>query len=303
MSEPVYPGAVAPERRRRIDSGDVSLAVYEWGDPDADPVVLSHGMFDHARGFDLFAPLLAERFRVVAYDARGHGESGWADSYLWPADVRDLVELLRSLGRKVHLVGHSRGGGLALDTATSAPDLVRSVVNMDGFGPPPEGFDMPIRKMGGGSTPERLAGYLDWRRSCVERPGWRPYASLEDLVSRRSDQNPRLSREWLRYFLFHGAREVEGGWVWKADPFAGRAFGPFRPEWIAPTWRLLQCPLLALIGSEADTWGPLPEPLLAERLSHAPVLERATVEAAGHFMHMEEPESTAAITLDFLAAS
>ena len=41
-------------------------------------VLLCHGMFDHGRGFDLLAPLLADRFRVVAMDARGHGESSWA---------------------------------------------------------------------------------------------------------------------------------------------------------------------------------------------------------------------------------
>jgi pimeloyl-ACP methyl ester carboxylesterase len=34
------------------------------------------------RGFDLFAPLLAQRYRVVAIDARGHGDSDGADSYI-----------------------------------------------------------------------------------------------------------------------------------------------------------------------------------------------------------------------------
>ena len=33
-----YPGARAPDRQRRVDSGGTSLAVYEWGDLDAPPV-------------------------------------------------------------------------------------------------------------------------------------------------------------------------------------------------------------------------------------------------------------------------
>ena len=37
--------------------------MHEWGDPQATPILLCHGMFDHARGFDLLAPRLAERFR------------------------------------------------------------------------------------------------------------------------------------------------------------------------------------------------------------------------------------------------
>src|ERR1051326_4592792 len=76
MGEPTYPGAVPPARTRRLASLGITLALSEWGDPAAPPVVLCHGMFDHARGFDLLAPLLARRFRVIAFDQRGHGESG-----------------------------------------------------------------------------------------------------------------------------------------------------------------------------------------------------------------------------------
>ena len=68
------PGARVPDREYRIDAGGVGLALHEWGDPEAPAVLLCHGMFDHGRGFDMLAPLLAERFRVLALDARGHGE-------------------------------------------------------------------------------------------------------------------------------------------------------------------------------------------------------------------------------------
>ena len=84
--------------------------------------------------------------------------------------------------------------------------------------------------------PERFASFLDRRRAEEER-AWRPYASLDDLVTRRRRMNPRLSREWLCHFLFHGSREVEDGFVWKVDPWPPDGFGPFKPEWIAPFWR------------------------------------------------------------------
>jgi pimeloyl-ACP methyl ester carboxylesterase len=58
--------------------------------------------------------------------------------------------------------------------------------------------------------------------------------------------------------------------------------------------------MLAVIGSEADTWGPLPEPLLQERLGCVPHLERATVQDAGHFVHMERPRETAELLLAWL---
>ena len=131
MPEPCFPEAVAPERRRHLDSHGVKLVLHEWGDPQAPPVLLAHGMWDHGRGFDLLAPRLAEHFRVVALDARGHGDSGWADAYSWPSDVADLVNALRSLGARAHLVGHSKGGGQVMDAACMAPELVRSVVQTD----------------------------------------------------------------------------------------------------------------------------------------------------------------------------
>lgn len=280
----------------------VSLQVYEWGDPEATPVVLCHGMFDHGRGFDLLAPHLAERFRVVAFDARGHGDSDWADAYSWWADVGDLARLLGSLGRPAHLVGHSKGGGQATDAACHVPGHVRQLVNIDGFGPPPEGFvhPHPSQRNLPETTPERFALFLDRRRRASDDSSWRPYASLDELVARRRAQNPRLDPEWLRYFLWHGARQVEGGWVWKVDPLAPQGFGPWRPQWIAPGWQRVSAPVLAVTGSERDTWGPLPEPILEERLAHVKNLERAVVEGTGHFVHMEKPRETAECLLSFL---
>jgi len=301
MDEPTYPGAVAPERVRTIESLGLRLRLSEWGDPARPPLVLCHGMFDHGRGFDVLAPLLAERFRVIALDARGHGESEWCDAYGWLTDVVDVMHVLRSLDRPAHLVGHSKGGGQAIDAAIQAPDRVRQLAVIDGFGPPPEGFAVPGIRPETRSTPERLAQFLDVRRSARADAGVsRKYPSLDALVARRHAQNPRLSPGWLRYFAFHGARETSRGWTWKADLRAARGFGPWNPEWLGPGWRRLSVPMLAITGSEADTWGPLPEAILAERLANVPHVERATVAGAGHFVHMEQPAATAAVLMEFL---
>ena len=305
MTEYSYPDAVAPERGRWIESNGVRLRVHEWGDPTAPPLLLCHGMFDHSRGFDLLAPRLASHFHVLALDARGHGESDWVDTYVWPLDVFDIISVLREIGRPTHLVGHSKGGGQATDAAVLAPGRVRKVVNIDGFGPPDGGgFEQPgapdLEAMSG---PDRCGLYLDRRRGADQRLEWRPYASLEDLVDRRSKQNPRLDRDWLRYFVYHGARESKDGWRWKADPqtVAG-GFGPWKPQWIGPGWRRLQAPMLAVIGSMPDTWGPLPEEMLSQRLAYVARLERATVEGSGHFAQMEQPAQTAGLILDFLGS-
>jgi pimeloyl-ACP methyl ester carboxylesterase len=271
----------------------VRLNLLEWGDPQARPLLLTHGMWDHARSFAVFAPLLASRFRVVAMDASGHGDSSWADAYTWQMHVRDILNVLRSLRRPACLVGHSMGGGQATDAARAVPDLVTKVVNIDGFGPAalPES---------GKSTPQRCAEFLDARRGLARRQVRRPYQTLDDLVERRRAHNPRLSREWLRYFSFHGARENHEGWCWKSDPHMAHDFGPWRPEWIGPSYATLRVPMLAIVGSEPDTWGPLPGHILAERLAQVRHLEQRTVHGAGHFVHIERPAETASLVLAFL---
>lgn len=299
-SEPRFEGAVAPERSGSFRSSGLSLHYCEWGDPEAPPVLLYHGMFDHGRGFDTLAPLLMERFRLVAVDARGHGESDWASSYGWSSDLRDIGNALHWLGRPAHLVGHSKGGGQVTNAASMYPERVRQVVNIDGFGPPGD-FESPRNRERGLSAPARFAAHLDrGRRHAAKRMQWRPAARFEDLVERRSTQNPRLSREWLHYFLYFAVRQSADGWRWKADPLSGSGFGPFRAEWIAPGWQSLKRPLLAVFGSEPDSWGPLPEDLLRERLEYVPDVTLAKVEGVGHFVHMEAPEATARLLLDFL---
>ncbi|HEX7407479.1 MAG TPA: alpha/beta hydrolase [Candidatus Binatia bacterium] len=295
MSEIQYPGAVPPERSRTVQLLGIRINTLEWGDPTAQPLVLCHGMWDHARSFAVLAPLLARRFRVIAIDARGHGDSDWANGYTWAADIADLLMVLRSLGRPVHLVGHSKGGGQATEAAILAPVLVTKLINIDGFGPAalPDGPE---------TLPKRFAEFLDRRRQLAERNGWRPYAQLGDLVERRRAQNPRLTREWLRYFAFHGARETAGGWSWKSDPHMAHGFGPWHPEWIGRAYGALHTPMLAIVGSEPDTWGPLPEHILSERLSRVKKLERRTIHGTGHFVHIERPLETAEVILDFLGS-
>src|SRR5262245_19342186 len=114
-----YPGAQAPARRGTVDSGGLAIAVYEWGDAKAPPLLLAHGGFDFARTYDVVAPLLAAGgWRVVSWDQRGHGDSEHAALYTWESDVRDALAVLDSTTRgAVPFIGHSKGGSLLTQLA------------------------------------------------------------------------------------------------------------------------------------------------------------------------------------------
>jgi 3-oxoadipate enol-lactonase len=88
-----------------------------------EPLVLIHEGVVDSRSWAPVVPALAEQFEVVTYDQRAYGRSdGWHGPY---SLVDDLVGLLDELGiARAALVGASRGGRIALDTALTQPGRV-----------------------------------------------------------------------------------------------------------------------------------------------------------------------------------
>lgn len=105
--------------------------IHYWlsGPEDAPPMIFSHGaMMDH-RLFDAQVPAVAERYRVITWDMRGHGRSrpiGDVGEGLLITDlVEDLVALMDHLGyERVSLVGQSLGGHLAQEMVFHYPERV-----------------------------------------------------------------------------------------------------------------------------------------------------------------------------------
>ena len=293
-----FPGARPPDRRRTVDSHGIRLAVHEWGDADAPPLMLAHGGFDFARTYDVFAPLLADAgWRVVSWDQRGHGDSEQAAMYSWEADLRDVLAVVDSVTREpVPMVGHSKGGAVLVQFAIAMPHRIRRLVNLDGLpgGSMPDVSDRERTKLVAGE----LAGWLDFRRS-VATKSRRP-DTLDGLATRRAVMNPRLSHEWLRYLVSVGARHDADGWRWKIDPALRLGgFGPWRPEWAMARLPSVGVPMLAIVGRLPEVMGWATPVDMIER--HLPPDSRlVVVEDVGHFVHIEQPERIAELALEFL---
>lgn len=296
-----YGGARAPERQRSVDSGGISLAVYEWGDIAAPPLILVHGAFDFARTFDVFAPLLANAgYRVVSFDQRGHGNSEHADLYSWVADERDMMAVVDSTTRAPCVaVGHSKGGSMLVHSIQALPHRFTRFVAIDGlpFRSPHPDSAMHERKP---MTADIITDWLDHRRRTADMV--RKAGTLEDLARRRALMNPRLSHEWLCYLVTQGARRDVDGWRWKIDPvLRPGGFGPFRSRWMTNRLPGFPIPMLAIFGTVRERMGWDAEP--ADLAPYFPRSTRvAVMQDTGHFIHIERPAETAALILDFLRA-
>jgi pimeloyl-ACP methyl ester carboxylesterase len=105
------------------------VALYHELEGSGEPLALVHGSWGDATNWRFVVPGLAESFRVLAYDRRGHSRSERPDK---PGSVDedgdDLAALLEALDlAPAHVVTNSWGGNIGLRLATRRPDVFRSL--------------------------------------------------------------------------------------------------------------------------------------------------------------------------------
>lgn len=140
---------------------DVDLFYAEQG--AGDPVLFIHGLtWDHTL-FDAQVEALKDRYRCIAVDLIGHGQSGDVDhDYSFFDLARYMAAFLDQIGvESAHLAGLSMGGMTAMPMALEHPDRVRSLILLDTDAGP--------------EAPERVAGY-DQLASIAVQQGWDPVA-------------------------------------------------------------------------------------------------------------------------------
>ena len=294
--DPLIPSDV---RRRclALPGRGVEISLQDWGGDG--PVALLH----HANGFcaALWAPVaerLRDRFRVVAMDARGHGDSSMpaegavAGAFDWTTMAADVgavaAELLRESGdRQLGLgLGHSFGGTLTLAAESARPGLYRRIVLADPVIPP---------------TPAMVA-----------EMGWGDRPPLAELARRRRDTWP--NREAAREHL--GGKALFAQWtpraldLYLAEGLGDREDGQVElkcsPEVEAlifessTSLNLFEC-VSSVAAPSLFLWarnGNFPRAIYEELCSG--MRETRIVDAdAGHLIPMEAPDWVADRVLEF----
>jgi pimeloyl-ACP methyl ester carboxylesterase len=99
-------------------------------------LLLIHGIASSSATWDRVLPLLADRFTVIAPDLLGHGGSTkTAGDYSLGAQASGIRDLMIALGHeRATLIGHSLGGGIALQFAYQFPERCERIVLVDSGG-------------------------------------------------------------------------------------------------------------------------------------------------------------------------
>lgn len=275
---------------RFIAANRLTHHLLEWGEGGR-LVLLLHGFLEHAHAWDFVAPRVAAAgYHVFALDWRGHGDSEWVGRggyYHFSDYAADLAFLVRALGGRAALVGHSMGGNAALVYAGTEPERVTALAAIEGLGPP----DQPPE-----TAPERFAAWLRDLEGLERRK--RRALTLEEATARVRKGFPRFSDDVARHMARSGTRVVDGKRVWKFDPLH-QTISP-QPYYVAQArafWGRISCPVLYIDGAASQMGRGIPD--LLERLA-ALRAGRVTIRDAGHHPHLERPRDLAEALVEFL---
>lgn len=274
-----------PPIDRTVRVNGLGLHYVEWGRPDGPAVILLHGITGHARVWDTLAARLEDRYRVLALDQRGHGDSDAPEDadYRIATMAEDLEGFAKTLGLgRFDLLGHSMGGRVAIAYAAEHVARLRRLVIVD-IGPEinPAGLKR-VRDMMA-NAPERVESE-DWAYDYVRRV------------------NPLYDPAELRHRIRHGLKPLpDGGFAWKYSKGLRDMMREGRrdPIDLWPALGRIPRPTLLVRGAESDILSPEVANRMVEALTAGRLVE---VPGAAHTVPGDRPEDFARVVRSFLEA-
>jgi pimeloyl-ACP methyl ester carboxylesterase len=260
------------------------LFARDYAPPSTAPlsVLCMPGLTRHAADFSLLAAHLAQRYRVLAADQRGRGESAWDPNpaHYQPARyVQDMHTLLAPVAGPIALIGTSLGGLMAMLMAAMEPGRFAGLVLND-VGPAidPAGL-------------ARIRGYVGRQSAPVDWPD-----AIAQTRQIQGDVFPTFTdAEWEAFtrnlFREEGGRPVPGYDAAIAGP-AAEAPPAGGDEALWPLFADLTVPLLLVRGAHSDILAPATVSRMREMQPDMVVVE---VPARGHAPTLDEPAVRVAI--------
>lgn len=247
----------------------------DWGTPapDAQAMVCLHGFTSHAHSWDGLAEAMREKYRVLALDQRGHGQTEWATDYHPARRVEDMEAFVAALGLdRFVLVGLSMGGRAAFQYAARHPETVERLVIVD------------IAPEGSPAGMGRISEGLRWQDVFDD-----PEEAFR--VARRANARPPDAE--LRARVNHGLMQrPDGKWTFRYDVALRNGSGARTtptPEEIAADWASLEnitSPTLLVRGVHSDILSPEHAQRMVDSIPNCKLVQ---VQDSGHSVPLDNP--------------
>lgn len=268
-------------KEHRIFANGLHHHVLEWGRGER-TVVMLHGYLDQAWSFEPIAERLAARgLRVLAADFRGHGDTDWVGSggyYHFPDYLLDLEGWLAAMNIDgFDLVGHSMGGTVATMYAGTRPARVRTLVSVEGLGPPAGDV---------ADTPSRFVRWFEGVERVRRRSG-KPIASVEDALDRMRLMHSTLPDELGMRLAERAVKPHPSGegFAWRFDPLH-QTQSPiqFRLDVYRSFLARIEAPTLVVLGEKGMRLSDE-----TDRIAIIPKARALELPGEGHMVHWHAP--------------
>jgi pimeloyl-ACP methyl ester carboxylesterase len=253
------------------------------GSADRPPLLCLHGLTRNSRDWAEFAERYSPRFRVLALDFRGRGDSDYdprPTRYTPLTYAADVIELLDQVGiDRAVFVGTSLGGLVTMTVAATAPQRVAATILND-IGPDvaPVGVDRILTYVGNDRR------FKSWDEAA------------DAIAANVGDSFERFTHEdWVK-MAKRNCREENGEIRFDYDMAIAEPFRTTGPTPHVDLWpffmTLAQKPMLVVRGDNSDL---LTATTAARMKEVAPAVSLAVVPGVGHAPELNEPEALAAI--------
>lgn len=242
---------------------------------DKPPLLIAHGLFGSGRNWGVIAKRLSDERQVVAVDMRNHGSSLKSNDHSYEAMADDLAEVIRSIGGRADVIGHSMGGKASMVLALRHGDLVNRLIVAD------------IAPVAYGHT---QSGNIDKMRA----------VDLKQ-VTRRAEAEAQLAAQGvdraLQSFFTQSLDIPNKRWRLNLEALEANMDAIIGFPDIGGHW---DGPVLFLSGADSDYVLPEHRGLIRGLF---PAARFAKIPGAGHWLHAEKPREFEQTARVFLNAS
>ena len=247
------------------------MILFERHFGSGEPLIILHGLFGQSDNWTSIARKLGENFSVYTLDLRNHGQSGHDNAMNYDVMADDLLETIDHFGiQKMHLIGHSMGGKVAMLFALKYPERIKKMIIAD-IGP---------------------RFYEPHHQKILQGLNQLDLGSLTSRTDAENELSQLIPDAGTRQFLLKNLyRNNEGGFSWRFNlPVITEEIdhiGEQLPPGICTTSALF------FHGGKSDYIIPSN---YTDILNYFPNAEFQIMQGAGHWLHAENPTEFIRIT-------